>query len=120
LTSQTNFKTILKQVPGYTSGTFEKSTKWKRPRVEESESFNNRVMSRPTLSETEVFADLDVAQDLSKRVPENDNDTVNLATTVDHKPSTSEINVSYGEEAPTPTDLVQGMHLCNLIQIYYR
>jgi len=111
---------IIYQVPGYSSGTFEKSSKWKRTRVEESESFN-RVMSRPTLSETEVFADLDVAQDLSKRVPENDNqdDTVNLATTVDHKPSTSEINVSYGEEAPTPTDLVQGMYLCNLIQVYY-
>lgn len=64
------------------------------------------------MSETEVFADLDVAQDLSKRVPENDtqDETVNLTTNVDHKPSTSEINVSYGEEAPpTPTDLIQGM-----------
>jgi hypothetical protein len=78
--------------------------------VEEPESFK-REISRPTLSETVVFADLDVAQDLSKRVPENDSqdDTVNLTTNVDHKPSTSEINVSYGEEAPTPTDLVQGM-----------
>lgn len=68
-------------------------------------------MSRPTLSETEVFADIDVAQDLSKRVPENDShdDNVNLPTNVDHKPSTSEINVSYGEEAPVPTDLVQGI-----------
>lgn len=78
--------------------------------MEEPESFK-REISRPTLSETVVFADLDVAQDLSKRVPENDgqDDSVNLATNVDHKPSTSEINVSYGEEAPTPTDLVQGM-----------
>jgi hypothetical protein len=34
------------------------------------------------LSETVVFADLDVAQDLSKRVPENDSqdDTVNLTS----------------------------------------
>lgn len=65
------------------------------------------------MSETVVFADLDVAQDLSKRVPENDgqDDTVNLASKIDHKPSTSEINVSYGEEAPTPTDLVQGMSI---------
>jgi len=97
-------------VPGYTSNTFEKSSKWKKPRVDEPESFNR--VSRPTLSETEVFADLDVAQDLSKRVPENDSqdDTVNLSVNVDHKPSTSEINVSYGEEAPpTPTDLVQGI-----------
>lgn len=75
------------------------------------------MMSRPTLRETEVFADIDVAQDLSKRVPENDNqdDTVNLAPTTDHKPSTSEINVPYGEEAPTPTDLVQGMYFLLLI-----
>lgn len=68
------------------------------------------MISRPTLSETEVFADLDVAQDLSKRVPENDNqeETVNL-TNIDQKPSTSEITVPYGEEAPpTPTDLIQG------------
>lgn len=97
-------------MPGYTTGAFEKSSKWKRPRVDEPESFN-RVISRPTLSETEVFADLDVAQDLSKRVPENDgqDDTTNIIPNVDHKPSTSEINVPYGEEAPTPTDLVQGM-----------
>jgi len=89
---------------------FEKSSKWKRPRVEEPEAFN-RVISRPTLSETEVFADLDVAQDLSKRVPENDSqdDTTNIIPNVDHKPSTSEINVPYSEETPTPTDLVQGM-----------
>lgn len=101
---------LLLQVPGYTSGVFEKSSKWKRPRVEEPESFN-RAISRPTLSETEVFADLDVAQDLSKRVPENDSqdDSVNLPTTIDQKPSTSELNVSYGEEAPIPTDLVQGV-----------
>lgn len=80
--------------------------------MEEPESFN-RVFSRPTLSETEAFADLDVAQDLSKRVPENDghDDTVNLGSNVDHKPSTSEINVSYGEEASTPTELVQGIFL---------
>lgn len=94
-------------MPGYTSGTFEKTPRWKRQRMEEQESLNSKV-TRPTLSETEVFADLDVAQDLSKRVPEN-YDNVNLAANVDHKPSTSEINVSYGEEAPTPTDLVQGM-----------
>lgn len=78
--------------------------------MDEPESLN-KVPSRPTLSETEVFADLDVAQDLSKRVPENDSqdDLVNLPIKVEHKPSTSEINVSYGEEAPTHTDLVQGM-----------
>lgn len=80
--------------------------------MDEPDSYN-RLLSRPTLSETEVFADLDVAQDLSKRVPENDNQdvSVNLPINVDHKPSTSETNVSYGEEAPTPTDLVQGNYL---------
>ncbi|XP_050421215.1 protein bric-a-brac 1-like [Adelges cooleyi] len=94
-------------VPGYTPGTFEKTSRWKRSRVDEPEA--PRV-NRPTLSETEAFADLDVAQDLSKRVPENENqgDAVNLVANTDQKPSTSEINVSYGEEAPTPTDLVQG------------
>lgn len=65
------------------------------------------------MSETEVFADLDVAQDLSKRVPENDSqdDNTSITHNVDNKPSTSEINVPYSEEAPTPTDLVQGMQL---------
>lgn len=69
------------------------------------------------MSETEVFADLDVAQDLSKRVQENDSqeDTMNLTTNVDYKPSTSELNVSYGEEAPTPTDSIQGQQFFILL-----
>lgn len=61
------------------------------------------------MSETEAFADLEVAQDLSKHVPENQNqgDFENLIANIDQKSST-EINVSYSDEAPT--DLVHLVH----------